>query len=625
MTGTRRKGAGKGRRRRARGDAGRRPRRGPRGPQGAARWRRRAAVVLRWTLISSVWGAVALGALVAWFAYDLPRVEDREAPVRRASVTLTDRHGAPVLTYGDFYAESLSVENAPADLRNAILAIEDRRFFDHGGFDALAVARALAVNLFAGKVRQGASTITQQLAKNLFLTPERTVRRKVQELLLAFWLEANFTKEQIFALYMNRVYLGSGTYGVAGAARRYFGKAPGELTLLEAAAVAGLLKAPSRFSPLRDRDRAERRARVVLKAMLDAGFIDAARFREAAAGRLRVAAAEFPSAAARYFADWALERTGGFVGPGQGDLIVRTTLDMRLQHLAERRLRETVAANRGKRGVTQGALVAMTTDGAVRALVGGVDYRRSQFNRATDALRQPGSVFKLFVYLAALESGLRPGDGFVDGPLAIGKWRPRNYPDRHRGEVTLREAFARSINTVAVRVSERVGRRRVIEAARRLGVTTPLKAHPSLALGASEVSLLELTAAYAVIANRGLLVWPHGILEIRRRSGEILYRREADGPTRVVNGGAARDMDGLLRAAVASGTGRRAGPGVPAAGKTGTSQDFRDAWFVGYVEGLVAGVWVGNDDGRPMRRVTGGNLPAPLWRGFVRDALGPGG
>lgn len=576
-------------------------------------------------LILAVWGAVGLAGLVAWFAYDLPQVERLEAPTRRASVTLTDIRDRPILTYGDFYAESLSLDEVPPHLRDAILAIEDRRFFDHGGFDPLAIARALFVNLFAGGVRQGGSTLTQQLAKNLFLTPERTVRRKVQELLLAFWLEANFTKKQIFTLYMNRVYLGSGAYGVDGAARRYFGKSARRLGLLESAAIAGLLKAPSRYSPLRNRELSEKRARVVLRAMRDAGFIDEGRLSRALRQRLSVAVPFRASRTARYFFDWALEQVAGFVGSGNGDLVVRTTLDLRLQRLAEERLRKTVAGVGRQRGVGQAALVAMTPDGAVRALVGGTDYARSQFNRASHALRQPGSVFKLFVYLAALESGLRPGDTFVDEPFAVGKWRPRNYPDRYRGRVTMREALVQSINTVAVRVSETVGRGRVIGVARRLGVTAPLQAHPSLALGANELSLLELTAAYGVIANRGVLVWPHGIVEIRRRSGEVLYSRRPGVPAQVIGRDEARQMDRLLRAVISSGTGRRANPGVPAAGKTGTSQQFRDAWFVGYTDYLVAGIWMGNDDGKPMKRVTGGTLPAALWREFMAAALRPEG
>ena len=623
MAKTRRSGTGSGK---ASGRSARTGKGSGRSSAKPARPRRRyLAAALRWTLILAVWGAVGLAGLVAWFAYDLPQVERLEAPTRRASVTLTDIRNRPILTYGDFYAESLSLDEVPPHLRDAILAIEDRRFFDHGGFDPLAIARALFVNLFAGGVRQGGSTLTQQLAKNLFLTPERTVRRKVQELLLAFWLEANFTKKQIFTLYMNRAYLGSGAYGVDGAARRYFGKSARRLGLLESAAIAGLLKAPTRYSPLRNRELSEKRARIVLRAMRDAGFIDERRLGRALRQKLSVAVPFRTSRTARYFFDWALEQVAGFVGSGNGDLVVRTTLDLRLQRLAEERLRKTVAGVGRERGVGQAALVAMTPDGAVRALVGGTDYGKSQFNRASHALRQPGSVFKLFVYLAALENGFRPGDTLVDEPFGVGKWRPRNYPDRYRGRVTIREAMAQSINTVAVRVSETVGRSRVIDVARRLGITAPLRAHPSLALGASELSLLELTAAYGVIANRGVLAWPYGIVEIRQRSGEVLYRRRPGVPSQVIGRGAARQMDSLLRAVISSGTGRRADPGVPAAGKTGTSQRFRDAWFVGYTDYLVAGIWMGNDDGKPMKRVTGGTLPAALWREFMAAALQPEG
>ena len=595
--------------------SGRRKRRARSWPRGA----RIAGLALRWFLIFIVWTGVAVSAIVAWYAYDLPDIDNLKAPERRASLTLTDAGGRSIAVYGDLYAGSLRLKNMPRHLKQAILATEDRRFFEHGGFDLFALARALAVNLYAGRIRQGGSTLTQQLAKNIFLKPDRTVRRKVQESLLTFWLEANFTKEQIFTLYVNRVYLGSGAYGFEAAARRYFGKSARRVTLLQAAVLAGLLKAPSRYSPLRDPEAARKRAGTVLKAMIDAGFIDSAAMKRALRGKLNVVAV---AGVGRYFSDWVLERVAGFVRRDGQDLIVRTTLDLRLQRLAEARLRSLLAKS-GKAGhVRQGALVALSHDGAVRAMVGGRDYSASQFNRASQAFRQPGSAFKLFVYLAALESGLTLDDSFADRPLRIGKWRPRNHGNRYRGDVDMREAVAHSINTVAVRISERVGRRKVIEAARRLGVTSPIRSHPSLALGASEVTLLELTGAYCAIANGGAAAWPYGIVEIRGSDGTVLYRRKRGDGSRVVSRGVVRDMRELLRGVVADGTGKAANPGWTAAGKTGTSQGFRDAWFVGYAGDLVTGVWMGNDNGARMKEVTGGKLPARLWRDFMTAALG---
>ena len=585
---------------------------------------RRSRLILgtaKWSLILTIWGGVALGVVVAWYAYDLPDIDNLDLPARKASITLTDADGREISTYGDIYGDPLRLADVPPYLVQAIVATEDRRFFDHFGFDPVAVARAAVTNVRAGRVRQGGSTLTQQLAKNIFLKPDRTLRRKVQELLLAFWLEANFTKEQIFTLYINRVYLGSGTYGVDAAARRYFAKSARQVSLHEAAVLAGLLKAPSRYSPVRSRKAAEDRAKIVLGTMVAAGFLDEKTAKRTAARRLRPVAGTKRSDAARYFTDWALERVTGFVGRAGKDLIVRTTMDARLQRLAEKRLRAALAKDGKARRISQAALVSMSPDGSVRALVGGRDYGASQFNRAFQALRQPGSAFKLFVYLAAMENGLTPDDQFVDGPLRIGKWRPRNYGGNFLGSVTLREAMARSVNTVAVQVSERVGRGKVIDSARRLGITSPLKSHPSLALGASEVSLVELTAAYGVIANGGVAVWPHGISEIRERGGRVLYRRTDGAAAQVVDPDAVRRTNELLRAVVAWGSGKAANLVRPVAGKTGTSQGFRDAWFVGYTNELVTGVWMGNDDSSPMKKVTGGSQPARLWRDFMVPAL----
>jgi penicillin-binding protein 1A len=494
----------------------------------------------------------------------------------------------------------------------AVIAIEDRRFLDHPGLDLRGMLRALVRNLLAGRVVEGGSTITQQLAKLAFLAPERTFARKLREAVLALWLEARLDKTEILEAYLNRVYLGGGSWGVDGAARHYFGRSAREVGLAEAAMLAGLLRAPSRLAPTRDLEAARARASVVLDAMVGAGL---ATPDEAARARAQPA-----SLAARgghgHHADW-VAREAGRHAAGHADVTVRTGFDGRLQALAERAV---AAALDGT--PHEAAVVVMTPDGLVRALVGGRDYRASPFDRATQARRQPGSAFKTFVYLAALEAGMGPDDVVSAAPITIGDWRPRNLDGEYPERVTLEEAFARSINTAAVRLAESVGRERVIAVGRRLGLTGDLPPHASLALGAGEVSLLELTAAYAAIAAGGRLVWPEGLEEVRA-GGSILYRRRV-ADDRVLDGRVVRDIRRLLEAVVQGGTGRAADPGIPAAAKTGTTSDYRDAWLVGFAGDLVVGVWVGNDDGSPMPGVTGGGPPSRIFRDIVRGARAEG-
>ncbi len=574
----------------------------------------------RWTALAAVWGLLVVAGVLGWHAFGLPDLDTLETPERRPSVTLLASDNSVLATFGDLHGGAIRFEDAPPFLVQAIVATEDRRFFEHGGVDFIGIARAAVANVLAGRVRQGGSTLTQQLAKNLFLTPERSFSRKIRELLLAFWLEARFTKKQLFTIYLNRVYLGSGTYGVEAAAQRYFGKSVRRLNLREASVIAGLLKAPSRYSPLRDPGAAVERGDQVLANMVAAGFLTDRDAQSARRTRLRTAGVS-TGAGIRYFADWLLERASGFVGRTDRDLVIRTTLSPRLQRIAENRVEQTVSGPGARRGAGQAALLSLAPDGAVRAMVGGRQYRASQFNRVTQALRQPGSAFKLFVYLAALEAGIEPGDRILDAPVRVAGWQPRNYDGRHRGSMTLEDAFADSVNTAAVRVSEKIGRRKVVALAQRLGITSRLKAHPSIALGSSEASLLEMTAAYAVIANRGLAAWPYGIVDIRDGDGRVLYSRSREAPGRLLEAGTVRRIVPMLAAVVERGTGKAANPGRPAAGKTGTSQDFRDAWFIGFTPELVTGVWLGNDDSSPMKNVTGGSLPAMLWRDFTTDAL----
>jgi penicillin-binding protein 1A len=599
------------------GTSGRPAERGAESKRGASSRRRRSlwGRLIVWGLVLAIWAGLAGVGVLVYYAHDLPDVDRIAAETRKPSVTLLARDGSVLASYGELYGESVSIAEVPPALSQAVMAVEDRRFYSHFGVDPLGLARALYVNLRAGHIVQGGSTITQQLAKNLFLTPDRTIKRKVQEVILAFWLEHKFTKDQILALYLNRVYLGAGTYGVDAASRRYFGKPAEGLNLYESAMLAGLLKAPSRYNPASDPRAAHERAVIVLNDMVAAGYITRAEARAAARNRAR---GETVTAwRGRYFADWVLRQVRGYVGHAGRDLVVETTLDRRVQRLAEREVSGVLRREGRGKNVGQAASVVLSPDGAVRAMVGGRDYRQSQFNRAAQARRQPGSAFKPFVYLAAMEAGMTPDRTVIDEPVTVGDWSPENYAGRYYGEVTLREAFARSLNSVAVKLIREVGVETVARTARRLGIGADLTDDPSLALGTSEVSLLDLAGAYAVIANGGHGVFPFGVREIRTSDGAVLYRRQGGGPGRVVEPRHIARLTDVMRANVVWGTGKRAKPGRPAAGKTGTTQNSRDAWFVGFTAGLIAGVWMGNDDGAPMRDVTGGTLPAEAWRRTV--------
>src|SRR6516225_4083422 len=566
-----------------------------------------------------LWAAIIGGGVLGYFALTLPDTSDLIRAQRRPSVTILAADGSLLTTFGDLFGQPLTLQEMSPYLPKAVIATEDRRFYSHFGVDPIGLLRAAVANLTAGHVVQGGSTITQQLAKNLFLTSERSFARKVRETLLALWLEHRFTKGEILEIYLNRVYLGAGTYGVDAAAHRYFGKSARHTTLYESAAIAGLLKAPARFNPTRDRDKAAARTTQILANMIEAGIVT-----ETQATSATKEGASFPVVAsarsgARYFADWVAEQLSDFAGSGSGDLTVTTTLDPILQAEAEGVVAETIARDGPKAAVSQGALVAMSPDGAVRAMVGGRDYTGSQFNRATQAQRQPGSAFKPFVYLAGLEAGLRPSDEFVDAPIRIGNWQPRDYTGRYQGEMTLAEGLAQSINTVAVQVAQRAGIRKVIAVAHRLGISSELAPEMSLALGTNEVNLLELVSAYAPFANGGAGVWPHGIAEIRSH-GNVVFRRSGSGVGRVMSLEFAGTMNEMLSEVIGHGTGRSAALPRPAAGKTGTTQDYRDAWFIGYTADLVAGVWLGNDDNSPTNKVTGGSLPAQTWRRFMLAA-----
>ncbi|MEM7444045.1 MAG: PBP1A family penicillin-binding protein [Pseudomonadota bacterium] len=554
---------------------------------------------------------------MALFATDLPDISSVGATERRPAITVLGDNGREVARYGDLTGDYVTVDQLPDHLIDAVLAIEDRRFYSHPGVDPIGIARAAWTNLTGDGPLQGGSTITQQLAKNLFLSPERTLRRKVQEAMLAVWLELNFSKDEILTAYLNRVYLGNGTFGVDAAARAYFGIPATDLNLRQSAVIAGLLRAPSRLAPTADLDAANERADIVLAAMVDAGFVTRAEVAALGADQPITPRTRVAGTSGRYFSDWVVNQVPDFIGYEPTDLTVETTVVPAIQSIANQAISRHLAGEGASAGAQQAAAVVLAPSGAVLALVGGRSYPDSQFNRATQALRQPGSAFKPIVFLAALEAGLRPSDLILDAPITRGGWSPQNFGDRYRGEITLQQALADSVNTSAVRVLERAGIDRATALARQLGVTTPLRRDLSLALGTSEVSLLQLTGAYAAFANRGRPVIPFGIDEIYDRDGRLLYARSPSSLGQVM---ASRHVDGLnamMTAVIENGTGRNAAVGWRAAGKTGTSQDFRDAWFIGFTGDLIVGVWVGNDDGSPMDNVTGGGLPARIWRDIV--------
>ena len=571
-----------------------------------------------WGLVGFLWLGLAIGALIFYYALDLPDTDDLWKTGSQPELSIYAGDDGLVARRGRLGGRPMRFDDFPPHLVEAVIAIEDRRFFSHFGLDPRGLLRALAVNIRQGRLAQGGSTLTQQLAKNVFLTPERSFKRKVQELLLAFWLEAHFSKQDILALYLNRVYFGSGAYGVQAAAETYFSRPVQNLTRVEAAMLAGLLKAPSRYAPTRDPAAAARRARIVIAAMQDAGFINAELAAEMAGQDIIIA--NRSTDGAHYAVDWTLDQLPDFVGRPRADLDVMTTLDRPMQLAAERAINRVLAAQGEARQAGQAAMVVMTPDGAIRAMVGGRAYGKSQFNRAVQARRQPGSAFKPVVYLAALENGLAAGDVFDDAPLSINGWSPKNYDGRYRGAVTAGEAMAHSLNTVAVQISEQTGRDKVIDMARRLGLSGRLRAHPSLALGTFEVSLLQLTAAYAHFANGGQQVVPHIIQAVISASGQSLYDRLAPVALPVVDGRHIGLLNNMLRAVMTIGTGRAARlDGIALAGKTGTSQNWRDAWFIGYSGALVVGVWVGNDDGAAMARVSGGGLPAEIFAAFMAE------
>ncbi|PJB70046.1 MAG: penicillin-binding protein [Alphaproteobacteria bacterium CG_4_9_14_3_um_filter_47_13] len=569
---------------------------------------------MKWMFVGGLWAGIALGLLTAWYAMELPGIVESPHFERRSAITIHANDGSELARYGELKGVSVSLDAVPGHLVYAVMAVEDRRFYKHFGIDPVGLLRAMARNLKEGRVVQGGSTITQQLAKNLFLSQERTLKRKIQEALLAVWMERQLTKDEIMTAYLNRVYLGAGTYGVDAASQTYFDKPIHDISLYESAMLAGLLKAPSRYSPQSNPELAARRAKVVLSAMEDAGYITE---KEMKSQSMRgQAALPKPSVGQgeRYFTDWITADLSEMIGPTDRNLTIGTTLDPDIQHAAEEIFAEILRQNKD-RAVTQGALIVMARDGAILAMIGGANFKDSQFNRATQARRPPGSAFKPFVFLAALEGGWRPYDRIVDAPLSEGKYRPENFENEYRGDVSLTDALVLSLNTSAVRLMRDVGVGNVINLAHKMGIRADLARDLSLALGSSGVPLIELVTAYGTMANDGTELRPYGITRITDDEDNLLYvHADLNRGSRAVSRYATGELRDMMEDVITRGTGQRARLPFPAAGKTGTSQGFRDAWFVGFTGQYVAGVWLGNDDNSPMKGVTGGGLPAEIWR-----------
>jgi penicillin-binding protein 1A len=561
--------------------------------------RRRRSItgmLVYWTLVMGIWGVIAAAGLIGYHASKLPPIDQLAVPKRPPNIAIMAENGTLLANRGDTGGAAIHLRELPPYAPKAFVAIEDRRFYSHWGIDLMGIARAVFRNVTrSGGPVEGGSSITQQLAKNLFLTQERTMSRKIQEAILAVWLERKYSKDQILELYLNRVYFGSGAYGIEAAAQRYFGKSARQLTLPEAAVLAGLMKAPTRLAPNRNPD--------------------------GAAARPAMAKRDQGSGSINYVADYVMDILDDTVGAFDTDIVVTTTIDANVQMAAERAIADILNRSADKLNVEQGALVAMTPGGEIKALVGGRDYAESQFNRAVAAKRQPGSSFKPFVYLTAIERGYRPDSRVLDGPINVKGWKPENSSREFFGEVSLARGLSLSLNTVSVRLALATGPNAVTATAHRLGITSPLQNNASIALGTSEVTPLELVGAYAPFANGGIRVQPHIIAQVRKASGQVIYRRKGKSFGRVIEPQHVAMMNSMMQETLLTGTARKAElPGWQAAGKTGTSQEYRDGWFVGYTSHMVAGVWLGNDDSSPTKKVSGGNLPVEIWSRFMREA-----
>ncbi|MBD5400693.1 hypothetical protein HDR61_03035 [bacterium] len=565
--------------------------------------------MLFWCLNLMALGLAVVFVYVAIIFFQMPSLDAILHETRPAAIVFLDKNGTEIRSSNRIMGVPVSTDGVPPYVWQSIIAIEDKRFFEHGPIDMRGIIRAMVTNIAHGRIAAGGSSITQQTAKNIFLSREKKVSRKIQEFILSYWLENRFDKNQILDLYMNRVSLVGGMRGIDAAARVMFQRSARDLTLAQAAQIAAMLKAPTSYSPLKNPDRNIARARIVLQEMVRQGYITLNQAR-AAAAELVPAAPAPDTNLYRYWTDFVLDETRSRLGGFDTDLYVYTTLDMGLQG-------RIAAILPGHTGAYQGAVVAMSHDGALRAMSGGADYQASQFNRVL-AMRQPGSSFKPVIYLVALESGMTPDDIVNDAPFAIGDYNPKNYNKRYYGDITLATAFAKSVNSVPLKLTKEYGIDSVLDMAGRLGVGTRLRREYSTVLGASEMTLLDLTTIYAVIWNDGASVRPYSITKITDPAGNILYERDPSDAIQVVSTDAAEYMREMLGDVVVTGTGRRANADGVLGGKTGTSNENRDAWFVGATDDVVIGVWVGNDDFAPMNpKITGGTIPAEIFHDIV--------
>lgn len=595
--------------------------------------RSRLWAVLKWTgvamLVLLAAGLVAAG--MAWnhvnktYLQDLPQVPTRQelyASTRAPAIKFYDMNGQFIASRGPQYGENIRLAALPDYVPKAFLAAEDRRFYQHGAVDPWAIARAARANQKAGRVVEGGSTITQQLAKGMFLSPDQNLKRKIQEAALAYKLEQILSKDEVLELYLDRIYFGANTFGLDGASRTYFGKPATQLNLSEAALLAALPKAPSRMALHRNMDKALQRQRLVLERMRGENWISDAEMRAALAAPPRLAATALANEGDNgYLIDYAQAEVLRMVGQNSPDLNVTLTIDPRLQSAGAQVLRRIIEVDGKASGASQGAMIALDSTGAIRTMVGGVDYTKSVFNRAVQAKRQPGSSFKPFIYAAALEKGVLPTDTRVDEPVKIGDWEPKNYGGKYAGTVTVEAALARSLNTVAVKLGEEVGPAAIANLAGRFGITTlPPSPNLSVSLGAYEVPLIEMTSAYQVFQQAGNRLRPYIVAQIQTTDGQVIYTHQTSSPVPAYDIHWASMMVKMMQKVVTGGTGTRANFGRPAAGKTGTSQNFRDAWFIGFTPDYVAGVWVGNDDDKPMNQVTGGQVAAAIWKDYMVTA-----
>ncbi len=564
----------------------------------------------KWLFFTGFWGGIATLLLLLILFLQLPPIDDMLSQQRKPSITFVDRHGEKIDSVNDLYSTPVHLSELPPHVWQSIVATEDRNFFNHFGVSIRGIFRAMYHNMMAGRTVQGGSTLTQQVAKNVFLTQRRTMTRKIQELLLSLWLETRFTKEQILTLYLNRISLVSGKYGINVAAEELFGVPAAKLELWQSAVIAAMLKAPTKYNPLRNPDGARKRAILVLKNMMRERYIT---IDEATTAVQRIKFQQPKKQSMhRYFIDWMMDNLHSHIGKITDDIVVHTTLDLPRQRRAEKALKTSLKDNSSR--VKQGAVLAMDMQGGIVVMIGGRDYTNSQFNRATQAKRQIGSAFKPFVYLTAFNKGYTPDDTIYDGPITINNWSPKNYKNKYYGTVTLEDAFAKSMNSVPVRLAKDIGLSPIIKTAKQMGLVTHFRRDMSIVLGSGEATVIDLVTGYAPFANGGFGVSPHGITAIYTEKGDELYKRNTGHRSPLIDESSLGSMERLFSEAITNGTGRRAYFVGARGGKTGTTQDSRDAWFVGFTDDYICGVWVGNDDSSPMPGITGGSIPADIFK-----------